>query len=66
MVRTLAAGAASFLTSGVALAHPGHGTTAGDTAVHYLLEPLHGLPLLFLMGVVAVSWMVFCAVRRRR
>jgi hypothetical protein len=66
MVRTFACGAASFLTTGVALAHPGHGTTEGDTAAHYLLEPVHGLPLLLLAGAVAVSWTVFRGVRRRR
>lgn len=37
-------------------AHPGHGTTPPESVRHYVLEPVHGLPLLVLVGaVVAVS-----------
>jgi hypothetical protein len=30
-----------FLTSGVVLAHPGHGTFTGNEVVHYLTSPVH-------------------------
>lgn len=36
------------LAAGAALAHPGHGATEPESAVHYVAEPVHGLPLLLI------------------
>lgn len=38
-----------------ALAHPGHGVTEGNSAVHYLLEPLHigSVVILLAAGITA-------------
>ena len=50
------AAAFAVLATSTASAHPGHGVTPdGDSAVHYLLEPLHGLGL-----VVAVLVAIAC------
>lgn len=52
----LLATALSPLGGSVVSAHPGHGTTPPESVRHYVLEPVHGLPLLVLVGaVVAVS-----------
>lgn len=57
MNRILHLAAAFFLLRGSLLwAHPGHGTTPPESVRHYVLEPVHGLPLLGLVAaVVAVS-----------
>ena len=46
-----------------ALAHPGHGVTEGDSAVHYLVEPFHIGPVILLVvaGIAATLW-----IKRRR
>lgn len=45
-----------FLGAAAADAHPGHGATPPDSLRHYVLEPVHGLPLLLLVAaVVAVT-----------
>ncbi len=45
-----------LLDGALVSAHPGHGTTPPESVRHYVLEPVHGLPLLLLVGaVVAVS-----------
>ncbi len=45
------------------LAHPGHGVTEGDSAAHYLFEPLHAAPvvLVLMAGLAAGVWL-----KRRR
>jgi len=50
---------ASLLAASPALAHPGHGVTEGDSAVHYLLEPLHVGPVLLVIaaGVTTALWL---------
>jgi len=50
--------AACLITSPV-LAHPGHGVTESDSAVHYLIEPLHIGPVLLLLaaGVTTGLWL---------
>lgn len=54
LLSTLAA-ASSALAASSAVAHPGHGVTPdGDSAAHYLLEPLHGLSLVLGLLVVIV------------
>ncbi len=47
------------LISSPALAHPGHGVTEGDSAVHYLVEPLHIGPILLLLatGLTTALWL---------
>jgi len=49
----------AFLTTSPALAHPGHGVTEGDSAVHYLVEPLHIGPVLLLLaaGLTTALWL---------
>ncbi len=55
MISPLAAAVAVLVTS-TASAHPGHGVTPdGDSAAHYLLEPVHGLGL-----VIAVLVAITC------
>ncbi|OAI55651.1 hypothetical protein AYO47_02390 [Planctomyces sp. SCGC AG-212-M04] len=50
--------AACLITSPV-LAHPGHGVTEGDSAVHYLAEPLHIGPVILLVvaGIATALWL---------
>ncbi len=47
-------------SAGTVLAHPGHGVTDPETPAHYVLEPVHAIPVLLL---VAACWLV--AWRRR-
>ena len=50
---------ACLTTTGSLLAHPGHGVTAGDSVVHYLVEPLHVAPvvLLLIAGISTGLWL---------
>lgn len=48
---------------GVTLAHPGHGSTEPSSITHFVLEPVHAVPLVVL-GVLTVGMALF--VRRRR
>lgn len=46
------------LATSTASAHPGHGITPdGDSAVHYLIEPLHGLGWVvgFLVAIACIG-----------
>lgn len=40
--------------SGVVWAHPGHGVTDPETPAHYVVEPAHALPVLILIGAIAL------------
>lgn len=55
-----------FLTTGLAGAHPGHGETDAAAPAHYVVEPVHSLPVLILVGALAVVWLCSRAVRLRR
>jgi hypothetical protein len=50
---------ACLITTSSTLAHPGHGVTEGDSAVHYLMEPLHIGPviILFAAGLKTALWL---------
>jgi hypothetical protein len=50
---------ACLIATSPVLAHPGHGVTAGDSAVHYLIEPLHIGPVLLLLaaGFTTTLWL---------
>ena len=45
-----------------ALAHPGHGSTPPDSVEHYVVEPVHSLPMgvaigaTFMTGVILACW----------
>lgn len=41
-------------------AHPGHGTTEGQSLIHYLSEPLHAaiLALVIIMIATSATWMI--------
>lgn len=54
--------ATTFLLSGAAFAHPGHGKGAGTDAVHFLTEPVHIVPIALLALVGVLGW----TFRRRR
>lgn len=43
-------------------AHPGHGMTDPEGPVHYVLEPLHALPVLLVVLAIGAVW----GVLRRR
>ena len=53
-----------FVLPTVAAAHPGHGHTHADSALHYLTEPVHALVLL--VSIVGVSMLVAGRHSRRR
>jgi hypothetical protein len=57
-----------LLPAEAAWAHPGHGVTPPDSPAHYVLEPLHALPVLLIVlaivGVRVVSRRRARAVRR--
>lgn len=42
------------------LAHPGHGVTDPETPAHYVLEPVHAIPVLLLVAAC-----VMVGIRRR-
>ena len=43
----------------VAWAHSGHGTTSPDTVTHYVIEPVHALPILLVgAGILAARQLV--------
>ena len=68
MSRRVAAIAATFGTAllsagSAALAHPGHGRIPADQPAHYVLEPLHAIPLL---AIAATITGVVLYVRRAR
>ena len=42
------------------LAHPGHGVTDPETPAHYVLEPVHAIPVLLLLAAC-----LLVALRRR-
>ena len=48
------------MTNTMAWGHPGHGVTAGDSPVHYVVEPEHSmgwlLPGLIVLCVALVAW----------
>jgi hypothetical protein len=50
--------AALLTTSGLVWAHPGHGTTEPKSIDHYVLEPIHGLPVVTILAVIAAVFVV--------
>ena len=44
-------------------AHAGHGVTPADSAAHYILEPLHFVPVALLVVAAGLAWAAF---RERR
>jgi hypothetical protein len=38
-------------TSRIALAHPGHGVTDPDSVAHQIVEPVHAVPWILLVGI---------------
>ena len=51
-----------FLFTGITklFAHPGHGTSDGNSLMHYLSEPLHAAILASIVIIIATSatWMI--------
>ncbi len=47
-------------------AHPGHGTTDSGSIAHQVAEPVHLLPLVAGLGVVALLWTASRLLRRRQ
>ena len=65
MHRTFAWLAACLLLPAEAVwAHPGHGVTPPESPAHYVLEPLHALPVLLI--VVAIVCVRVISRRRAR
>lgn len=62
-VRAAQSVAALLAATSTLSAHPGHGTTPGGSAVHYLVEPVHATPLL---AVGAVCVVILAVARNRR
>jgi hypothetical protein len=46
-----------LLTGSALWAHPGHGASESDSAMHYLIEPSHGWWVILLGAIVAGSWL---------
>lgn len=54
-IRTIAVASSSWLVSGTALAHPGHGAVSDSMSLaHYASDPLHLLPWVLAAGAVLV------------
>lgn len=52
-----ALGIALVLGGSTAYAHQGHGHTPGDTPLHYVIEPMHSIPIaLAVLILVAFAW----------
>ena len=55
-----------------ALAHPGHGSTPPESVEHYVVEPVHSLPMgmaigaTFMAGIVLFRWLSPRAIRARQ
>ena len=59
--------AVAVLATSTASAHPGHGVTPdGDSAAHYLLEPLHGGGLAVVGLLVVVACIAIVRSRKSR
>jgi hypothetical protein len=54
------------LSGATAWAHPGHGMTPPDSAVHYAIEPAHGWRAPLVLCVVLAAAALGIAVRRQR
>jgi hypothetical protein len=66
MNRILFLATALFLIGrSISHAHPGHGTTPPDSVRHYVVEPVHGLPLLLLVGAVVTVSLAYQWQRKR-
>lgn len=63
VVRAAQSVAALLAATSTLSAHPGHGATPGDSAVHYFTEPVHATPLL---AVGAVCIVILSVAGRRR
>ena len=61
-LRSIAAVAAITVAPVIASAHPGHGPYAPNTWAHYLLSPVHAIPI----AIVAWFAVLVVALRRRR
>ena len=61
--RITGATACLMLQADFVWAHPGHGVTDPEGPAHYVLEPLHALPVLLVALSIAAVWGVL---RRRR
>jgi hypothetical protein len=48
--------ACTVLAPGLAIAHPGHGTTAPESVQHYVLEPVHAVPVVILLVAIGGLW----------
>jgi hypothetical protein len=44
--------------SAAAFAHPGHGSSEPASASHFLLEPVHAVPLAVIAIVAASAWLL--------
>lgn len=49
-----------------AIAHPGHGVENSDTASHYLLEPVHALPIVGIIAGLLIAGGVWRMLRNRK
>ena len=49
----LATASSMVLSASTLWAHPGHGQIPSDTPAHYLFEPLHAIPLLAFVALIA-------------
>lgn len=55
MKRLALAAMALICATGNAWGHPGHGVTDPETPAHYVVEPVHALPLLMLIAACALA-----------
>ncbi|MCA9033064.1 MAG: hypothetical protein KDA66_19750 [Planctomycetaceae bacterium] len=53
-------------TSGVVMAHPGHGTGESTGVAHYATEPVHVLPIVLVAAVCGLGWMYLDRAAKRR
>ncbi|MEZ5943409.1 MAG: hypothetical protein R3C18_18595 [Planctomycetaceae bacterium] len=52
--------------SGVAIAHPGHGSGESTGVSHYTTEPVHVLPIVGVAVVCGLGWLYLSKVTKRR
>lgn len=61
----LATATSTALTASTLWAHPGHGQIPAEQPAHYLLEPLHAVPIVAIVALIAGATVYVVRMRQR-